>query len=49
MAAYNKAVVAVVGAVVAVLAVAGIDVDESLAAAVVSVVTALLVYVVPNK
>lgn len=46
---YRKAVVAVVGAIVAILAVAGIDVDPEVSAAVVSLATALLVYVTPNE
>lgn len=46
---YNKAIVAVVGAVVAVLAAAGIDVDPEVSAAVVSLLTAVAVYLVPNQ
>ena len=45
---YRKAVVAVVGAVVAVAAAAGTEIDPEVANAVVGVLTALLVYVVPN-
>jgi hypothetical protein len=45
---YRKAVVAVVGAVVAILAAAGIVVDDGVAQAVVAVATAALVYLVPN-
>lgn len=46
---YRKAVVAVVGAAVAVLAVVGVDVSEALSTSVVGVVTGLLVYLVPNE
>lgn len=46
---YRKAVVAVVGAVVAVLATQGIDVDPGVSTAVVTLVSALLVYLVPNE
>ena len=45
---YRKAVVAVVGAVVAILATQGIDVDEGTTTAVVTLVTSLLVFLVPN-
>jgi uncharacterized membrane protein len=47
---YRKALVAVVGAVVAILAAAGVDDPqvEDTAQAVVTFLTALLVYVVPN-
>lgn len=49
LAGYRKAVLAVVGAVVAVLATQGIDVDEGTSTAIVTLVTALLVYFVPNE
>lgn len=45
---YKKAIAAVVGAAVTVAAVFGVNVDPSVAATVVSVVTALVVYFVPN-
>ena len=45
----RKAIVAVVGAVVAVLAAAGVDVDPEVSAAVVSLATALAVYLIPNE
>ena len=45
---YKKAVVAVVGAVVTVLAVAGIDVEPAVVTAVTTLLTSLLVYFVPN-
>jgi hypothetical protein len=48
LAAARKAVVAVVGAVVAVLAVFAVDVPEDVSASVIAVVTAALVYLVPN-
>lgn len=48
MSKYRKAVVAVVGAAVAIAAVFGVNVPEDVAATVVSVVTAILVYAVPN-
>ena len=46
---YRKAITAVIGAIVAVLAVANIDVDEETVAAVTTLATALLVYVIPNE
>lgn len=49
MAAHAKAIaVAVIGAAVTVLAAAGINVDPALAAAIVTVVTAVVVHAVPN-
>lgn len=48
MQSYRKAVVAVVGAVVAILAVQGIDVDPTLSTAVVTLITAFLVERIPN-
>lgn len=44
----NKAIAAIVGAAVATLAVFNIDVDEQTATAVVTLLTALAVYVIPN-
>jgi hypothetical protein len=46
---YQKAIVAVVGAVVAVLNAAGVPVAEQVSESVIALATALLVYVVPNK
>lgn len=46
---YRKAATATVGAVVAILAAAGIDVDPEVSAAVVTLLTALAVYLVPNE
>lgn len=48
MSAYRKAVVATVGAVVAILNAAGVPVAEEVSQSVIALVTALLVYVVPN-
>lgn len=48
MSEFNKAIVATVGAVVAILASFGIAVDPTIAAAVVTLLTALAVYWVPN-
>lgn len=48
MSRYNKAIVAVVGAVVAILHTAGVEVAEDVSASIISLVTALLVFVVPN-
>jgi hypothetical protein len=45
----QKAVVAVVGAVVTVLAVAGIDADPEVVAAVSTVITAVAVWAIPNS
>jgi hypothetical protein len=45
----QKAVVAVVGAVVTVLAVAGIDADDEVVAAVSTLLTAVAVYAIPNS
>ena len=46
---YNKAIVAVVGAVVAVLHTQGVEVAEDISASVISLATALAVYLVPNQ
>ena len=46
---YKKAIVAVVGAVVAILAVAGINVEPEVSTAVITLITSLLVYAVPNN
>lgn len=48
MSKYNKAIVAVVGAVVAVLHAAGVEVAEDVSESVIALATALLVYIVPN-
>ena len=45
----QKAIVAVVGAAVAILAVAEVHVDETTATAVVTLLTAVAVYFVPNS
>jgi len=45
----QKAITAVVGAAVAILAVAEINVDETTATAVVTLLTAAAVYFVPNR
>lgn len=45
---YRKALVSVVGAGVAILAAYGIPVEPELSTAIVTLVTALLVYIVPN-
>jgi hypothetical protein len=44
----QKAIVAVVGAVVTVLAVAGIEADDGIVAAVSTLLTAVAVYLIPN-
>lgn len=49
MAAYRKAIVATVGAVVAILNAAGVPVAESVSESIIALATALLVYVVPNE
>lgn len=46
---YQKAVVATIGAVVAILNAAGVPVAESLSQSVIAAATALLVLLVPNK
>ena len=46
---YNKAIVAVVGAAVAVLATQGIDVDPAISGAVITIITGAFVVRVPNK
>lgn len=46
--AYRKAVVATAGAVVAILATQGIDVDPTISVAIISLFTAVLVSRVPN-
>lgn len=49
MSKYSKALVAVAGAVVAVLAAVGINVDPAVSTAVVGAITSVLVLIVPNK
>lgn len=46
---YNKLFVAVIGAVVAILATAGIDIAPEISTAVVTLLTALAVFLVPNE
>lgn len=48
MAKYNKALVALGGAVVAIAGAAGLHIDPSVVTSVVGALTALLVLVVPN-
>ena len=48
MAEYKKSIVAVIGAIVTILAVNGVDVDPELVAAVTTLITASLVWWVPN-
>lgn len=45
----RKAIVATVGAVVAILHAAGVEVAEDISESVIALVTALLVYIVPNE
>ena len=49
LAPYRKAIVAVVGAFVAILATQGIDVDPEVSTSVITVATAVLVYFVRNE
>ena len=46
---YRKAIVAVVGAVVAILHAAGVEVAEDVSQSIIALATALLVYLVPNE
>jgi hypothetical protein len=46
---YRKTVIAVIGAVVSILAIQGIDVDPELVGAVTTLATAALVFLVPNE
>ena len=48
MDSYRKAIVAVVGAIVAVLHASGVEVAEDVSESVIALATAVLVYVVPN-
>ena len=48
MSKYRKAIVAVVGAVVAILHAAGVEVAEDVSESVIALATAALVYFVPN-
>lgn len=45
---YNKAIAATVAAIVAILATAGIDIDPAISTAVVTLLGALAVYLIPN-
>jgi hypothetical protein len=49
MSPYNKTVVAVVGALVVLLNAAGVEVAEDISESVIALVTAALVYLVPNE
>lgn len=49
VAAYRKAIVAVAGAVVAIAAALGTDIDPEVTQSVIALATALLVYLVPNE
>lgn len=49
MSKYKKAIAAVVGAAVSVAAVFGVNVDPQVSATVISVITAAVVYFVPNS
>ena len=49
LARYRKATTALIGAVVSILAVNGIDLDPELVAAVTTIITASLVYLIPNE
>jgi uncharacterized membrane protein len=46
---YRKSVVALIGAVVTILALNGVDVDPEMVTAITTLVTASLVFVVPNE
>jgi hypothetical protein len=46
---YQKAIVAVVGAVVAVLHAAGVEVAEDVSESIIAIATAALVYLIPNE
>ena len=46
---YRKALVALIGVIVTVLAVYGVDVDPEIVASVTTLATALLVFFVPNE
>jgi hypothetical protein len=48
LAQYRKSAVALIGAVVTILAVNGVDLDPELVAAITTIVTASLVWFVPN-
>ena len=48
MSHYRKAITAIVGAVVAILAAAGYDADDDTVTAVITLLTAVAVYVIPN-
>lgn len=49
LARYRKATTALIGAVVSILAVNGIDLDPELVAAITTLITAALVFAVPNE
>jgi hypothetical protein len=49
LAVYRKAVVAVVGAAVAIAVAFGVEVDSKVPEAIIAVATAALVYLVPNS
>lgn len=46
---YRKSLVAIIGAVVSILAINGVDLDPELVAAITTLLTASLVWLVPNK
>ena len=49
LAQYRKSAVAIIGAVVSILAISGVNTDPELVAAITTLVTAGLVYLVPNE
>jgi hypothetical protein len=46
---YRKTVIAVIGAIVTILATQGVSVDQEIVTAVTTLITAALVFIVPNK
>lgn len=49
LAQYRKATTAIIGALVTILAVNGVDLDPELVASVTTIITAALVWAVPNE
>jgi CBS-domain-containing membrane protein len=49
LAQYRKATTAIIGAIVTILAVNGVDLDPELVASVTTLITAVLVFAVPNE
>lgn len=49
LARYRKATTALIGSVVSILAISGVDLDPELVVAVTTIITSVLVFAIPNE